>query len=180
MIKKIRKRALVAGGVAAMLVAGVSTGGALVTRDSTVFDNVFGVASVPVYLAVSGTPLTATFSGVIDGEYAYEYFDLRNVTSDRDVKYDVAARLVSETPETLKLMAALHTRIVRGTTTVETGPLNAMSIPEASRTVLTAATTDEIRVEVYIKDAAAFQAAGIADGTSLTVDFRFDHLPATP
>ncbi|MBT2495824.1 hypothetical protein J7E45_09405 [Microbacterium sp. ISL-59] len=179
MNKNTRKRSLIAGGIAAVLVAGVTAGGALVTRDSTILDNVFGAVTTPESPAdftVKGDPMKYDFSGAVDGELVYEYYAVKNLSEANDLKFNVSAKPHASNDEIKKLMANLDTRIVIDGTTIETGKLDKMAIPAASQPLIEAGTETSIRVEVYVADSAAFKAANIAPDTRVTVDYLFDSI----
>ncbi|WP_053387526.1 hypothetical protein [Leucobacter japonicus] len=180
MAQNTRKRALIAGGIAALLIAGVSTGGALVTRDSTIFDNVFGTASevppTPAEMTVTGDAMSKVFTAAVDGEFEYENYTVTNLSADNSLKFNVSAKSQGGNADVAKLMANLDTRVVIDGTTIPTGKLNNMAIPAASQPTIAKETAKNVRVEVFIADAAAFQAANIAPDTELTVDFLFDSI----
>ncbi|MFJ4222977.1 hypothetical protein [Microbacterium sp. NPDC089695] len=179
MQKNTRKRSLIAGGIAAVLVAGVTAGGALVTRDSTIFNNVFGAVAAPANpaeMTVAGPSMTYDFTGAQSGESKFEYYTVANKSATNKLKFNVSALPQSQNANVLKLMANLDTRIVVNGTTIETGKLDKMNIPTAQLPELAANKDVTVRVEVYIKDAAAFKAANIPVGTQLTVDFLYNSI----
>jgi len=173
-----RKRALVAGG-AVLLIAGVSTGGALVTQNSTIFDNIFQTEAADPNAAemiVKGPSMQHSFTGAIDGEIATSYYTVQNTSADKDLKFNVGTLMHPQGSKQAELAAALSTRIGHDGDVIETGTLSGMSIPASDQITVAAGDTSTVRVDVLVKDSAAFQALNLGDDSEVTVDYRFDSI----
>ena len=174
-----RKRAAVAG-AAVLLLAGISTGGALVTKNSTIFDNLFQTeASDPntAEMVVTGSKMTKSFSGAADGEIVSGYYTVENKSATKDLKFNVGTQLHPTGTKSDELAAALDTQITpAGQATIDTGKLKSMSIPTASQITVPAGSTTTVRVDVLVKDSQAFQALNLGDDAETTVDYRFDSI----
>jgi len=174
-----RKRILVASG-ALLFVAAATTGGALVTQNSTIFDNVFQTeASDPdaAEMIVTGPSMSHSFAGDLDGEIVTEYYTVENTSKTKDLKFNVGTKLQPQGSKQTELAAALDTQITpAGGATINTGKLSAMDIPAASQITVPAGTTKTVRVDVMVKDATAFQALSLGPDAEVTVDYRFDSI----
>lgn len=174
-----RKR-VIAASAALLLVAGVTTGGALVTQNSTIFDNVFQTeASDPnaPEMIVTGPAMTHSFSGDVDGEIASEYYTVENTSATKDLKFNIGTKLHPSGSKQAELAAALDTQIKpAGSALIDTGKLDQMNIESAKQITVPAGTTTTVRVDVLVKDAAAFQALALGPDAEATVDYRFDSI----
>jgi hypothetical protein len=172
--KNTRKRGLVAGGIAALLVAGVAGVGASITTDSTIFDNTFGLTTTPPAtpgkIIAAGQPIVVTYDGVIDGESEYTYIDITNDHDTNPAQWNMDAKMQGANPMETAFFNALDAKVTDASgDELYTGKLNAINFAGQD---IGADETQRIRVEVSINDAAAFDAANIAGGTVMKADFR--------
>lgn len=175
-----RKRALLAGGIATLLVGGIATGGALITSQSTIFDNVFGTtpesSDTDSRLVVTGDPIAYDFDGGVNGETVYEYYTLRNEGTDDALSVNVATKKQPGNEGYRDtLMGALDTAVTIDGKRVETGKLDKMALP--SSVTIDAGATKTAKIEVFVKDASAFPQFANRDLKAL-LDFQFDAVKA--
>lgn len=172
-----RKRALIAG-AAALLIAGVSTGGALVTAESTVFGNRFAsdtITETPALIEVTGGAMNASFTGTIDGEVQSKYLTVENksdATTGKDVKVNVGSVVRPEGKNGQQLAQALSTRVsIDGAAPVASGKLADMAlgsdftVPKGGKVVL--------RVDVFVASTADWSPS-FGDDSVAVVDFEFN------
>ncbi|MBT2495821.1 hypothetical protein J7E45_09390 [Microbacterium sp. ISL-59] len=168
--------AIAAVAVLAALSVQAPAAGALVTRDSTIVNNEFTHVPPPPPppLAVEGSPIRYDYIGAINGEKTFEVFTVTNQSQTNAVLDIRAARQYGPDPELeLKFARLLSTQVISGEVTIKTGRLDAMQIPSASRIAFAPGESKQIRVEVFVEDAAEFQAAGIPRDTGLTFNLNF-------
>ncbi|GAA1230440.1 hypothetical protein JOF42_000400 [Microbacterium phyllosphaerae] len=173
-----RKRAVIAG-AAALLIAGVSVGGALVTTNSTIFDNVFETEAVPANpgeLLVDGPALSHSYTGAVDGELASEYYTLTNTSATQDLKFNLNTRVQPGGSMADELASELSTRIGVAGVTTATGTLKDMNIAGGDQITVPAGSSIVLRLDVFVEDKDAFIAAGLGDDSQVTVDFLFDSI----
>lgn len=173
-----RKRALVAG-AAALLLGGLSVGGALVTTNSTIFDNVFQ-SDAPdanaAELIVDGPALSASYTGAVNGEMASEYYTLKNTSSTNALKFNLNTRIQPGGNKASELASELTTRIAAAGVTTPTGTLKDMNIPAGGQIEIPAGGQIVLRLDVFVADKDAFTAAGLGDDAEVNVDFLFDSI----
>jgi len=171
-----RKRALVAGS-AVLLLAGITTGGALVTTKSTIFDNLFQTEAGSVLdgeLLVTGDSMSHSFTGSVSGESTTKYYKLTNTSPTKTATVNVGSLVQDKTSNNADLLTKnLDTQVGDGGTTHPAGKLSAMDLGANTITV-PADSSKVIRVDVFVKDATDFQAAAIGDDAQAEVDFQFD------
>lgn len=170
--ERFSRKRLVVGGVALLMVAGVATGGAFVTRSSTIFDNVFGTDAAEVVdegIVVTGDAMSYTFNGTVDGEFTKKIFTVTNKSATKTYKVNVGSFLQPGGVDAGKLVDALDTRVDGQST----GTLSAMTLPAADLLEVAPGASVEVTIEVSVDDATAFQALGL-EKASATVDFQFD------
>lgn len=171
-----KKKLAIAGG-ALLLVAGVSVGGALVTAQSTIFDNVFDTkiseTSADGELIVTGAPMTNTFTGEMNGESVTGYYVAKNTSTNATLTVNLGSQVQPGDAKSTELAQALDTRItVEGKAIEPTGKLANMKsetfelAPGAEKTV---------RVDVFVEDAEAFLEADL-DGSKVTADYLFNSI----
>lgn len=173
-----RKKALIAG-AAALLIAGISAGGALVTTNSTVFDNNLKTTATPANpaeLIVTGSKLTGTFTGALDGEVASQYYTLENTSADKSLKFNLNSRVQPGGNKAAALAGALDTQWTVAGVTKPSATLAAMNIVAGDQITLAPGQTVQLRLDVFVEDAAAFQALALGDDAEVTVDFLFDSI----
>ncbi|WP_157071474.1 hypothetical protein [Curtobacterium ammoniigenes] len=175
-----RKRALIAGGIATVLVGGLATGGALITSQSTIFDNVFGTtpesSDTDSRLVVTGDPIVYDFDGGVNGETVYDYYTLRNEGTEDALTVNVSTKKQPGNDAYRDaLMGALDTAVTIDGRRYETGKLDKMSLP--SSITVDAGATKTAKVEVFVKDASAFPQFADRDLKAM-LDFQFDAVKA--
>ncbi len=183
MAKTISRKRVAIAGASVLLLAGLSVGGALVTTNSTIFDNLFETESVPANageLIVDGPALGASFTGAVDGELASEYYTLTNTDATHDIKFNLKTRQQPGGVKATELANALSTRISVGGNLTSTGSLKDMNIAGGDQITIPAGQSIVLRLDVFVEDKDDFIAAGLGDDAEVTVDFLFDsiYLPA--
>jgi hypothetical protein len=187
--KNTRKRGLIVGGTAALLVAGMATGGALVTDQSTIFKNIFGTTTessdLDSSLKAHGDPMVIDFDGSIDGEMGYAFYDLENIvkgaTEGSDLKVtgkvqerktgpDYSADFNNELLNKLDV----ETTVDGGSTWVSAGKLGKMS---ADFGQVNAGETNEVGIRVVNKTGDGFS-ENLDRTKKAIVDFQFDAVGA--
>lgn len=172
-----RKKRMTVVALAALAVAGITAGGALVTSQSTILDNVFGTTATqpvdPPEMVVTGPSMTKSFSGVIDGEVVSEYYVIENKSSTKDLQFNVGTQLHPGGANHDELAAALDTRIGYAGRNINTGKLNSMNIGTGDLITVPQGDSVTIRVDVFVKDSAAFT---VDPDSEVTVDFLFDSI----
>jgi hypothetical protein len=182
MQKNSRRKKLVAA--AAILVVGgsLATGGALVTQNSTIVGNWFGVDTTTEggvdpeggELVVTGAPMSKKFTGLTANESTSAYFTVANTSSVADATFDINTILDLSGPDAAKLADVLSTRVTLDGTVVPTGTLAQMAVPNASQITVPANGSTSVRVEVYVANQVAFNNAGFTAASEVTADFAFD------
>ncbi len=171
-----KKRTLIAG-AAVLAVAGITTGGALVTNQSTIFDNQFSTTATPptdpAEMVVTGPAMSKSYSGVVDGEVASEYYTIENKSTTKDLTFNVSTKVHPNGANAADLAAALDTRIGINGGIIETGKLDSMDIPKGDQITVPANSKKTIRVDVLVKDATAFT---VDPDSEVTVDYLFDSI----
>lgn len=171
-----KKRTLITG-AAILAVAGITTGGALVTNQSTIFDNQFSTTATPpadpVEMVVTGPAMSKSYSGAVDGEVASEYYTIENKHATKELKFNVSTKLHPNGTKAAELAAALDTRINAGAGDIDTGKLDSMDIPAGDQITVPAGTNKTIRIDVLVKDASAFT---VDPNSEVTVDYLFDSI----
>lgn len=95
MTHPLSRKRIFSASVAALLVGSMSVGGALITANSTIYDNIFETEFVPPNageLVVIGPTIRASYTGAVDGELASEYFTLTNTDSTHDIAFNLTSR----------------------------------------------------------------------------------------
>ncbi|MCS3442186.1 hypothetical protein [Microbacterium phyllosphaerae] len=173
---KNRKRAIVAG-ASILLLAGITTGGALVTSQSTIFDNIFQTEAGTVVdgeLLVTGDAMNHSFQGAVDGELTTKYYVLTNTSPTMDATVNIASLVHDKTTNNADLLTQnLDTRIAINGDEFDAGKLASMDLG-ANLITVAAGESVKVRMDVYVANAAAFQAANIGDDAEAQVDFQFD------
>jgi len=179
MAKTISRKRVVIAGASVLLLAGLSVGGALVTTNSTIFDNLFETEAVPANageLIVDGPALNASFTGAVDGELASEYYTLTNTDATHDIKFNLKTRQQPGGVKATELAESLDTRISVGGNITATGSLKGMSVPAGDQITIPAGESIVLRLDVFVADKDAFVAKGLGDDAQVTVDFLFDSI----
>lgn len=173
-----RKRAAIIG-ASVLLIAGVSTGGALVTAQSTIFGNTFASEEVtePLPLIeVDGDAMSAVFSGSTAGESVMKYYTITNksdATTGKDVTVNLKSLVHTGGNKSDELTNSLTTRISYGGTTYASGMLANMGLAAADLITVPKGTSVTIGLEVFVEDPSGW-APGLGDDATATVDFQFD------
>ena len=188
MQNRSNKKKLVAA--AAILVVGgsLATGGALVTQNSTIVGNVFGVDTTTEggvdpqggELLVTGDPMSWKFTGLSANESTSAYFTVQNTSTVADATFDINTVLDLSAPDAAALADVLSTRVTLDGNVVATGELAQMAVPSGSQITVAAGETTSVRVEVYVANQAAFNAAGFTSASEVTADFAFDAIFVAP
>jgi len=172
-----RKKRTLTAGAAILAVAGLTTGGALVTNQSTIFDNQFSTTATPpadpVEMVVTGPAMSKSYSGVVDGEVASEYYTIENKHATKDLTFNVSTKVHPDGANAAALAAALDTRIGYNGGIISTGKLDSMDVPTGSQITVPAGKKTTIRIDVLVKDASAFT---VAPDSEVTVDYLFDSI----
>ncbi|GAA1315704.1 hypothetical protein ACFSWE_01615 [Leucobacter albus] len=174
-----KKKIAIAGG-SLLLIAGVTVGGALVTANSTIFDNVFKTeisdTTADGELIVTGAPMTNTFTGEMDGEAVTGYYTVTNTSTNATLTVTLASQVQPGGAKGAQLAGALDTRVaVDGGTLVSTGKLADMRLSGSDSFELAPGQNAKVRVDVFVDDAAAFHAAGL-DDAQVTADYLFNSI----
>ncbi|MGG7465182.1 hypothetical protein [Plantibacter sp. YIM 135347] len=174
-----RKRALIAG-ASVLLIAGVSTGGALVTAQSTIFGNTFASEEVtePLPLiTVTGDAMSAVFSGTANGELESKYYTITN-TSDpanggKDVTVNIKSLVHTGGNKSDELTNSLSTRIAVNGVATGSGKLADMTLPAANLITVASGAAVTVRLDVFVADTGDWDPT-LGDDATATVDFQFD------
>ena len=174
-----KKKIAIAGG-SLLLIAGITVGGALVTQNSTIFDNVFSTdisdTSADGELLVTGAPMTNTFTGQMDGEAVTGYYTATNTSTNATLTVTLASQVQPGGANGAKLAGALDTRVaVDGGTLDGTGKLADMRLDGGDSFELAPGQSAKVRVDVFVDDAAAFNAADL-DDSKVTADYLFNSI----
>ncbi|MFZ4896349.1 hypothetical protein ACL9RL_18040 [Plantibacter sp. Mn2098] len=175
-----RKRALIAG-AAVLLIAGVSTGGALVTAESTIFGNTFksqAVTEPPAEITVTGDPMDATFTGSVAGEVESKYFLITNetdATTGKDAKVNIGSLVHADGNKSDLLTNALSTRVNFDGATHGSGKLADMGLAAANQITVPKGQSVQVRVDVFVAQTSDWDPTIGGDATA-TVDFQFDSI----
>lgn len=174
-----KKKLAIAGG-SLLLVAGVTVGGALVTANSTIFDNVFSTeisdTTADGELLVTGAPMTNTFTGEMDGEAVTGYYTATNTSTNATLTVTLGSQIQPGGANSAQLAGELDTRVaVDGGALVGTGKLADMRLGGSDSFELAPGQSTRVRVDVFVKDAAAFHAAGL-DNSKVTADYLFNSI----
>jgi hypothetical protein len=173
----LKKKYIAAAAI--LLVGGsLATGGALVTQNSTIVGNWFGVDKDPESgidtqggeLKVTGAPMSATFTGLSADETSSAYFTVENTSTTASARFDINTVLDLSGHKAADLAGVLQTR-VNG---VGTGSLATMAVPTNDQITVAPGETTSVRVEVFVADKSAFAAAGFTAQSEVTADFAFD------
>jgi hypothetical protein len=179
-----RKRGLVAGGIAALLVAGMATGGALVTQNSTIFDNMFGTTSESTdfksELVADGHKFNYLFDGGAKNESTTEYFNLTNNPIDADEDGENLAVKLSIQPHAMNkdvtaLFSQLDVKIKTDGVWTDFGKLDELiATADAGKSIGTvkAGETNNIGIQVVHADADGF--GDIDRPIEIPFDLKFD------
>ena len=177
--RSTKKKIAIAGG-SLLLIAGVTVGGALVTANSTIFDNVFTTeisdTTANGELRVTGAPMTNTFTGAMDGEVVTGYYTATNTSTNATLTVTLASQIQPGGANGAQLAGALDTRVaIDGGALVGTGKLADMRLDGGDSFELAPGKSAKIRVDVFVEDAAAFDAAGL-DDSKVTADYLFNSI----
>ncbi|KUF07411.1 hypothetical protein [Leucobacter sp. G161] len=174
-----KKKLAIAGG-SLLLIAGVTVGGALVTMNSTIFDNMFNTkvsdTSADGELIVTGAPMTNTFTGAMDGEAITGYYTATNTSENATLSVGLGSMLQPGGDQAAELAGALDTRVaIDGGSLIDTGKLANMKLAEDEAFDIAPGDSVKVRIDVYVKDSAAFLAAGL-DKSEVTADYLFNSI----
>ncbi|GAA1570981.1 hypothetical protein [Leucobacter aridicollis] len=174
-----KKKLAIAGG-SLLLIAGVTVGGALVTANSTIFDNVFDTkisdTTADGELTVTGAPMSNTFTGEMDGEAVTGYYTATNTSTNATLTVTLASQVQPGGVNGAQLAGALDTRVaVEGGPLVSSGKLADMRLDGADSFELAPGESAKVRVDVFVDDAAAFHSAGL-DDSKVTADYLFNSI----
>ncbi|GAA1597749.1 hypothetical protein [Leucobacter chromiireducens] len=174
-----KKKFAIAGG-ALLLVAGVTVGGALVTANSTIFNNQFSaeVTEKPAdgELLVTGAPMSNTFTGAMDGEVITGYYTAKNTSNASTLTVGIGSQVQPGGVKAGELAAALDTRIAINDGALKpTGALNDMKFTAGETFDLAPGESAKVRVDVYVADADAFRGLDL-DGAEVTADYLFNSI----
>ncbi|GAA1619965.1 hypothetical protein [Leucobacter chromiireducens] len=178
--KSTQKKKIAIAGGSLLLIAGVTVGGALVTANSTIFDNVFRTdisdTSADGELVVTGDPMTNTFTGEMDGEAVTGYYTATNTSTNATLTVTLASQVQPGGANGAQLADALDTRVaVDGGTLVGTGSLADMRLDGSDAFELAPGASAKVRVDVFVDDAAALHAADL-DDSQVTADYLFSSI----
>ncbi len=171
-----KKKFAIAGG-SLLLIAGVTVGGALVTANSTIFNNVFNaeITETPAdgELTVTGAPMSNTFTGAMDGEVVTGYYTATNTSASSTLTVGLGSQLQPGGVQSAALAGALDTRVsVNDGALVSTGSLSDMRLGAGETFELAPGASAKVRVDVFVDDADAFRGLGL-DGATVTADYLF-------
>jgi len=180
-IKSTPRRKYLAAGAILLMAGSVATGGALVTMNSTIFDNVFGVQTdatgvnpgVGKDLLVTGAPMEHEFSGLLDGESDTASFLVEN-RSDYKATVDIGSLVHAGSTDGLD--EVLSTKV----NSKGSGSLGAMALGANDKLVLAPNSSQSVSVEVFVPSASEFNAKGFTADSAVTVDFQFDAIYTAP
>jgi len=178
-----RKRAIIPG-ASVLLIAGVSTGGALVTAQSTIFGNTFASEEVtePLPLIeVDGDAMSAVFSGTAAGEVESKYYTLTNLsdpaTGGKDVTVNIKSLVHTGGNKSDALTNSLSTRIEVAGVETASGKLSNMALPAANLITVPAGGEVTVRLDVFVAQISDWDTS-LGDDATATVDFQFDTIAA--
>jgi hypothetical protein len=182
MQKSSRKKKYVAAAAILLVGGSLATGGALVTQNSTIAGNWFGVDTSTEggidpeggELVVTGDPMSKKFTGLVANESTTAFFQVSNTSTVAAATFDINTVIDASAPKAAELAGVLQTRVTLNGTEVSTGSLAAMAVPGASQITLQPGTSTSVKVEVYVPSPTAFQAAGFTSTSEVTADFAFD------
>lgn len=174
-----KKKFAIAGG-SLLLIAGVTVGGALVTANSTIFNNVFSaeITETPAdgELVVTGDPMSNTFTGGMNGEVVTGYYTATNTSSTSTLTVALGSKLQPGGVLAPELAQELDTRVaVNGGALKQAGKLSDMQLTGADSFELAPGASAQVRVDVYVDDADDFRAKGL-DGAQVTADYLFNSI----
>lgn len=185
-----RKRALV-GGAAVLLLAGVATGGALLTTETSITGNTFSTdakdpgALIPDAdkLQVTGSNFDMTIEALVDGaDKQVNTYDLKLPSTKFDAVSDLRLTNLAGT-NPAELADALDAKVeykptqADSATTVYEGKLGGLVAQGNGTFTVPAGTVDGvITVTVSVEDRAAFLAAMNGKDADASVDFAFEHV----
>ncbi|SJN07959.1 hypothetical protein FM113_00175 [Leucobacter sp. 7(1)] len=177
--KSTKKKLAIAGG-SLLLIAGVTVGGALVTANSTIFNNVFAaeITETPAdgELVVTGAPMTNTFTGAMDGEVVTGYYTATNTSDTSTLTVAVGSKLQPGGTQAAELAQQLDTRVaINDGSLISSGKLSSMQLAGGESFELAPGASAKVRVDVFVADAEDFRAQGL-DGATVTADYLFNSI----